>query len=68
MLALNYYCGTHLLAQTDPWPCIEGQEDEGVRRQVSLNPIVDETHGVKIEGVRPPEVLQSNKRVLNLSG
>ena len=37
----------HLLSEADPWSGVERHEDERVRREVPMQPLVDEAVGVE---------------------
>ena len=39
-----------LLSKTNPWACVEWEEDEGVRDEVLFNPIIQESVWVKFVG------------------
>ena len=41
---------THLLAEADSRTCVEGKEDKGIRNQILLESVVDESVRVEFVG------------------
>lgn len=45
----NIMVRAYLLTQTDPWACVEGNENERVGCEILPNPGVNEAVGIKLE-------------------